>query len=96
MNCRTCRNRRYVAPKGEPDMAMPCMKCNAAWVLPPPAKVPDADEPFPFGKYAGVHYSTMLVTQSSYLRWLAEQPWIKKWEAVYAFIDANRERLGID
>lgn len=76
-------------------MAMPCMKCNADWKLSPRAKTPSMDEPFPFGKHAGMTYGMLLETQPWYLQWLDRQPWLSKWEAVASFIDDNREELDL-
>jgi hypothetical protein len=74
---------------------MPCMSCNADWSIPPPSKVPEDTDLFPFGKYKGVPYSTLMSVKPSYLWWLAEQPWLSSWPDVNAFIDANRTRLGL-
>lgn len=48
---------------------------------------------FPFGKHKG---KRMQDVPSSYLDWLAGQPWIKDWPAVESYIQRSRKAIDQD
>lgn len=92
--CPACCGKHFTAPPGEPDMAGPCMKCNADWKLRPAEGYPSPGEPFPFGKHAGVPYGELLRDNRGYLRWLAVQPWISSWKRVQAYLEAHEDDIN--
>lgn len=69
-------------------------KVEATKTISPPAfKIPSDTDPFPFGKYQGIPYGKV---PADYLDWLHGQPWIRKWTAVLAYIEANRRVIDTE
>jgi len=48
------------------------------------------DTLMPWGKHQGVKMSDV---PASYLLWLYEQPWIKDWKELHAYLRANEDLL---
>lgn len=58
-----------------------------------PAQPWNDDTVMPWGKHKGQKLGKI---PASYLLWLYEQPWIKSWEGLHAYLKANEDRLMLE